>query len=515
MEGHLRLSYAGGGQGRHRRRRAHQVGARPELAERNLHRRPQAGEGLAMNNLLEHQDARRRSRPRRARATTGWRITGWPTCTRCTGTCPTRRSTRRSSSAAKGASRSRGRSSSTPASTRRARPTTSSSCAKPATEEHVWWGSTTGRSAPTSSTSSTTGCRASCRGAMCSCRTATPGADPEYRMPIRIVTETGLAQPVRAQHVPRARHQRRNTGATSRSSPSSACPRSRACQQIDGTRIEHVHRAQLRAAAVPHRQHGYAGEIKKSIFTILNYLLPLQGVMPMHCSANVGAGGDVALFFGLSGTGKTTLSADPTPRPDRRRRARLERRRRLQLRGRLLRQGHPALAGGRAADLRLHAPLRHDPGERRLRSGHAPDRPGRRVDHREHARLLSAGVHRQRRPGEAGRASEEHHPADLRCLGRHAADRPADAGPGAVPVHLRLHVQDRRHRGRPGRGAGDHLQRLLRRAVHGASSVVLRRPAQAQDRCATACTAGWSTPAGSADRTASASASASATRARC
>ena len=75
----------------------------------------------------------------------------------------------------------------------------------------------------------------------------------------------------------------------------------------------------------------YAGEIKKSIFTVMNYLLPKQGVLSLHSSANVGADGVSAVFFGLSGTGQDDAVDGADRAHDRRRRARLERHRHLQL----------------------------------------------------------------------------------------------------------------------------------------------------------------------------------------
>jgi phosphoenolpyruvate carboxykinase (ATP) len=79
-----------------------------------------------------------------------------------------------------------------------------------------------------------------------------------------------------------------------------------------GVRSETVIACDFRRGIVLIGGTGYAGEIKKAAFTYLNFRLPALGVMPMHCSANVGSNGDVAIFFGLSGTGKTTLSADPS-----------------------------------------------------------------------------------------------------------------------------------------------------------------------------------------------------------
>ena len=89
-------------------------------------------------------------------------------------------------------------------------------------------------------------------------------------------------------------------------------PSFRADPARHGCRTETVIAVDLTRMIVLIGGTSYAGEMKKSVFTALNYLLPARGVMPMHCSANEGPDGDAAIFFGLSGTGKTTLSADPS-----------------------------------------------------------------------------------------------------------------------------------------------------------------------------------------------------------
>lgn len=139
------------------------------------------------------------------------------------------------------------------------------------------------------------------------------GADPEYRLPIRVITEY-------AWHSLFARNMfvlPETNEAFRRHVPDFtviAVPSFKSFPSIDSTPSQTFIVLNFEQRLCIIGNSAYGGEIKKSVFTLLNYLLPLEGVMPMHCSANVGQSGDVALFFGLSGTGKTTLSADPRRR---------------------------------------------------------------------------------------------------------------------------------------------------------------------------------------------------------
>ncbi len=139
------------------------------------------------------------------------------------------------------------------------------------------------------------------------------GTDPKYRLPIRVVTEFAWHNLfARNMFLPEDDPQKRTTHRPEYTVID--FPKFKADPARHGTRSEVFILVHFGRKLVLIGGTHYAGEIKKSIFTILNYTLPLQGVMPMHCSANVGDAGDTALFFGLSGTGKTTLSSDPRRR---------------------------------------------------------------------------------------------------------------------------------------------------------------------------------------------------------
>lgn len=139
------------------------------------------------------------------------------------------------------------------------------------------------------------------------------GADPRYRLPVRIITE-------HAWHSLFARHMfidiPEAIGRPAHIPEFTVIdlPGLHAEPSHHGTNSEVFIVLNFAKRLVLIGGTSYAGEIKKSIFTVMNYLLPLRNVLSMHCSANVGPAGDVALFFGLSGTGKTTLSSDPERR---------------------------------------------------------------------------------------------------------------------------------------------------------------------------------------------------------
>jgi phosphoenolpyruvate carboxykinase (ATP) len=133
------------------------------------------------------------------------------------------------------------------------------------------------------------------------------GADPRYRLPIRVYSEFAW-QSLFAHHLFITPEDRDPNFAPEFTVVDAAL--FSAEPQRDGTRSSTFVLVNFAKRMVLIGGTRYAGEIKKSIFTVMNYLLPLRDTLPMHCSANVGKGGDVAIFFGLSGTGKTTLSSD-------------------------------------------------------------------------------------------------------------------------------------------------------------------------------------------------------------
>ncbi len=178
-------------------------------------------------------------------------------------------------------------------------------------EKHIWWGEYNRPISPEKFNGIFARVQAYCQDEELFVQDVYAGADPEYRMPVRIITE-------KAWHSLFARNMlitipdREELKNFVPEFTVIAVPGFKVDPRIDGTRTDTgiILSFADRMAIISNSLYG--GEIKKSVFTVLNYLLTFKDVLPMHCSANVNDKGEVALFFGLSGTGKTTLSADPS-----------------------------------------------------------------------------------------------------------------------------------------------------------------------------------------------------------
>ncbi len=181
---------------------------------------------------------------------------------------------------------------------------------EPSSEDQVWWGEYNRPLAPETFDEIYGRLCGFLQGRDVFVQDCAANADPEYRLPLRIVSERAwhslfarnMFEPLASreayrQHVPEL--------------TVICAPSFRAHEPTDATRTSTFVVLDLARRLCLIGGTEYAGELKKSVFTLLNYLLPLEGVLSMHCSANAGPDGDSALFFGLSGTGKTTLSADP------------------------------------------------------------------------------------------------------------------------------------------------------------------------------------------------------------
>jgi phosphoenolpyruvate carboxykinase (ATP) len=182
---------------------------------------------------------------------------------------------------------------------------------EPSSDDHVWWGSVNRPISEERFAALRQKVLDHLRGRDLFVFDGYAGADERYRLNVRVVTEQAwhnlFARNMFIDEEDGAALESFEPGFTVVQAPDLA-----ADPESDGTNSETFIVVHLAEKLVLIGGTSYAGEIKKSIFSVMNYLLPRRGVMSMHCSANYGAGpDDVALFFGLSGTGKTTLSADP------------------------------------------------------------------------------------------------------------------------------------------------------------------------------------------------------------
>jgi len=178
-------------------------------------------------------------------------------------------------------------------------------------EDKIWWGEYNRPISPEKFNGIFARAQAYCQDEELFVQDVYAGADPEYKMPVRIITE-------KAWHSLFARNMLLTTPdreALKNFVPEFtviALPGFKVDPKIDGTRTDTAIALSFADRMAIISNSLYGGEIKKAVFTVLNYLLTFRDVLPMHCSANVNDAGEAALFFGLSGTGKTTLSADPS-----------------------------------------------------------------------------------------------------------------------------------------------------------------------------------------------------------
>lgn len=181
---------------------------------------------------------------------------------------------------------------------------------EPESEQYIWWGKVNQAFDPQRFEGLYARMLAYLQGRDLFIQDSYAGADSNYRISVRVITET-------AWHSLFARNLfiQPSDEELKDFIPDFTIinlPNFHAVPEIDGTRSDAFIIVNFARRLILIGGTSYAGEIKKSVFTILNYLLPHKKVLSMHCSANIGADGDTAIFFGLSGTGKTTLSADPS-----------------------------------------------------------------------------------------------------------------------------------------------------------------------------------------------------------